>query len=99
MFSSCELDTLISYVAKLACRSIAVSIKENLIHQVVSILAMHRKNCTNTPAKGQFILPETLKLVPVFTNSLLKSDVISGGNRIYLDKTEFSIFSFFLKRE
>ena len=83
MFSSCELDTLINYVAKLACRSIAVStpksIKENLVQQVANILASYRKNCTNTPAKGQFILPETLKLLPVFTNSLLKSDVISGG--------------------
>ena len=83
MFASCELDVLINYVAKLACRSVAVStpksIKENLIQQVASILASYRKNCTNTPAKGQFILPETLKLLPVFSNSLLKSDVICGG--------------------
>jgi protein transport protein SEC24 len=83
MFSTCELDTLLNYVAKLACRSIAVStpksIRENLVQQVASILASYRKNCTNTPAKGQFILPETLKLLPVFTNSLLKSDVICGG--------------------
>lgn len=82
MFSSCELDSLINYIAKLACRSVTVSnpksIRENLVVQVASILASYRKNCTNTPSKGQFILPETLKLLPVFSNSLLKSDAISG---------------------
>jgi protein transport protein SEC24 len=82
MFSTCELDTLINYIGKLACRSVTVSapksIRENLVLQVASILASYRKNCTNTPSKGQFILPETLKLLPVFANSLLKSDAISG---------------------
>jgi protein transport protein SEC24 len=90
MYSGCELDVLINYVAKLACRSIAVStpksIKENLIQQVAHILASYRKNCTNTPAKGQFILPETLKLLPVFVNSLLKSDVIAGAQNISVDE-------------
>ena len=83
MFASCELDTLINYMAKLACRSVVVStpksIRENLVQQVANILAAYRKNCTNAPSKGQFILPETLKLLPVFSNSLLKSDPISGG--------------------
>lgn len=83
MFSSCELDTLVNYMAKLACRSVTVStpksIRDNLIQQISNILATYRKNCTNSPAKGQFILPETLKLLPVFSNSLLKSDAIFGG--------------------
>ena len=90
MFSSCDLDTLINYVAKLACRSITVStpksIRENLVQQIASILASYRKNCTNTPSKGQFILPETLKLLPVFSNSLLKSDVITGAQNITIDE-------------
>ncbi len=84
MFASCDIDTLINYMAKLACRSVIVStpksIRENLINQVANILACYRKNCTNSPSKGQFILPETLKLLPVFSNSLLKSDAITGGN-------------------
>ena len=84
MFSACELDVIINYMAKLACRSVVVStpksIRDNLIQQVANILASYRKNCTNSPAKGQFILPETLKLLPVFSNSILKSDAISGGN-------------------
>ncbi len=84
MFSSCELDVVINYMAKLACRSVVVSspksIRENLVQQVAHILASYRKNCTTAPAKGQFILPETLKLLPVFSNSILKSDAISGGS-------------------
>jgi protein transport protein SEC24 len=84
MFSSCELDVLINYMAKLACRSVLVSspksIRENLVQQVAHILASYRKNCTTAPAKGQFILPETLKLLPIFSNSILKSDAITGGS-------------------
>lgn len=85
MFSTCDLDVLINYMAKLACRSVLVStpksIRENLIQQVASILASYRKNCASSPARGQFILPETLKLLPIFSNSILKSDAISGGNK------------------
>lgn len=96
MFASCELDTLINYMAKLACRSVSVSnpksIRENLISQVANILACYRKNCTNSPSKGQFILPETLKLLPVFSNSLLKSDAIAGGQNITTDERSWQMF-------
>ena len=99
MFSSCEHDTLINYMAKLAARSCLVSapksIRENLIQQICTILAVYRKNCTNSPARGQFILPETLKLLPIFSNSLLKSDAIAGGRSIiflfYFYPLSFSI--------
>jgi len=96
MFASCELDTLINYMAKLACRSVVVStpksIRENLIQQVANILAAYRKNCTNAPSKGQFILPETLKLLPVFSNSLLKSDPISGGQNLSIDERAWEMY-------
>ncbi len=90
MFASCELDTLINYMSKVACRSVIVStpksIRENLVNQVANILAAYRKNCTNAPSKGQFILPETLKLLPVFANSLLKSDAIAGSQNLTTDE-------------
>lgn len=96
LYSSCELDTLINYMAKLACRSVTVStpksIRENLIQQVAHILATYRKNCTNSPAKGQFILPETLKLLPVFSNSLLKSDPISGAQSVSTDERAWLMY-------
>ncbi|CAF0708645.1 unnamed protein product [Brachionus calyciflorus] len=96
MYSSCELDCLINYMAKLACRSITIStpksIRDNLISQVSHILATYRKSCTNSPAKGQFILPETLKLLPVFSNSLLKSDAISGSQSVTTDERSYLMY-------
>lgn len=96
MFASCELDVLINYISKVACRSVTVStpksIRENLITQVAHILAAYRKNCTNAPSKGQFILPETLKLLPVFTNSLLKSDAIAGGQNLTVDERAWQMY-------
>jgi protein transport protein SEC24 len=96
MFSTCELDVLINYMAKLACRSVQVStpksIRENLISQVAHILAAYRKNCTNSPARGQFILPETLKLLPVFSNSILKSDAINGVQNVSTDERSWQMY-------
>ncbi|RNA12491.1 transport Sec24C-like isoform X1, partial [Brachionus plicatilis] len=96
VYSTCELDCMVNYMAKLACRSITVStpksIRENLVNQVSHILATYRKNCTNSPAKGQFILPETLKLLPVFSNSLLKSDAISGSQTVTTDERAYLMY-------
>lgn len=96
MYPSCEVDALINYMAKLAARSVTVStpksINENLVQQVSHILACYRKNCTSAPAKGQFILPETLKLLPLFANSLLKSDPISGAQTVSVDDRAWLLY-------
>lgn len=96
MFTSCELDTLVNYMAKLAARSVLISnpksIRENMIQQISTILAVYRKNCTQSTSRGQFILPETLKLLPVFSNSLLKSDAIAGSQNINTDDRSYYMY-------
>lgn len=96
LFTSCELDTLVNYMAKLAARSVLVtnpkSIRESMIAQISNILAIYRKNCTQSASRGQFILPETLKLLPVFANSLLKSDAISGAQNINTDDRSWLMY-------
>jgi protein transport protein SEC24 len=58
------------------------------------MLACYRKNCANAPSRGQFILPETLKLMPLFINSLLKSDAISGAKSVTTDERVYHMFRF-----
>ncbi len=60
------------------------SIRDNIIEQAVYMLACYRKNCAQTTAAGQLILPETLKLLPVYIASLIKSDVLIGSMFEYL---------------
>ena len=52
------------------------SIRENLSHQCAIILSCYRKHCSNQSPPGQLILPESLKLLPMYANCLLKSDAL-----------------------
>jgi protein transport protein SEC24 len=60
------------------------SIRDNIIEQATYMLACYRKNCSQTTAAGQLILPEPLKLLPVYIASLIKSDVLIGSMFEYL---------------
>lgn len=96
LYQTLELDTIINYMAKLACRSVLVStpksIGENIMQQTASILACYRKYCASTTSRGQFILPETLKLMPLFINSLLKCDAISGVKMVTVDERAWQMY-------
>ena len=52
------------------------SIRENFSHQCAIILSCYRKHCSNQSPPGQLILPESLKLLPMYANCLLKSDAL-----------------------
>ncbi len=66
-----------------AIRSIAMStpksIRDNIITQSANMLACYRKNCAQSTTAGQLILPETLKLLPVYVTSLIKCDALTGS--------------------
>lgn len=80
MISNISLLNLIitSGVFKLI-ESTPKTVKDNLISRCANILAAYRKHCASPTSAGQLILPECMKLLPLYINSLLKSDAISGG--------------------
>lgn len=47
--------------------------------QVAQILACYRKNCSTPAPMGQLILPESMKLLPLYSNCVVKSDALQGG--------------------
>jgi protein transport protein SEC24 len=55
------------------------SIRDNIITQAANMLACYRKNCAQSTTAGQLILPETLKLLPVYVTSLIKCDALTGS--------------------
>jgi len=67
----------------LAIRSVLVStpksIRDSIITQAANMLACYRKNCAQSTTLGQLILPETLKLLPVYVAALIKSDALTGS--------------------
>ena len=52
------------------------AIRENFSRQCAIILSSYRKHCSNQSPPGQLILPESLKLLPMYANCLLKSDAL-----------------------
>ena len=92
-FSSGELDTIMNFTAKQSIAKIMENnpktVKDALIANCAQILACYRKNCASPSSAGQLILPECMKLLPLYTNCLLKSDALSGGADVGCDERAF----------
>ncbi|XP_067393899.1 protein transport protein Sec24C isoform X3 [Emydura macquarii macquarii] len=89
LYRNCETDTLINYLAKFAYRGVLNNpvkiVRDTLINQCAQILACYRKNCASPSSAGQLILPECMKLLPVYLNCVLKSDVLQPGAEVTTD--------------
>ncbi|XP_069609346.1 protein transport protein Sec24C isoform X2 [Ranitomeya imitator] len=89
LYRNCETDTLINYFAKFAYRGVlnypTKTVRDSLINQCAQILACYRKNCASPSSAGQLILPECMKLLPVYLNCVLKSDVLQPGPDVTID--------------
>ncbi|XP_069876681.1 protein transport protein Sec24C isoform X2 [Dipodomys merriami] len=89
LYRNCETDTLINYMAKFAYRGVLNSpvktVRDTLITQCAQILACYRKNCASPSSAGQLILPECMKLLPVYLNCVLKSDILQPGAEVTTD--------------
>jgi protein transport protein SEC24 len=89
LYPACDLDAIMNYITKVAIRSVTMStpksIRDNIITQAANMLACYRKNCAQSTTAGQLILPETLKLLPVYVTSLIKCDALTGTQTVTTD--------------
>ncbi|CAF0790089.1 unnamed protein product [Adineta ricciae] len=89
LYPACDLDTIMNYITKVAIRSVTMStpksIRDNIITQAANMLACYRKNCAQATTAGQLILPETLKLLPVYVTALIKCDALTGTQTVTTD--------------
>ncbi|XP_062269997.1 protein transport protein Sec24C isoform X2 [Platichthys flesus] len=89
LYRNCETDTIINFFSKYAFRGVLTNqtkaVRDTLINQCAQILACYRKNCASPSSAGQLILPECMKLLPVYLNCVLKSDVLLPGADVSLD--------------
>ncbi|XP_022800862.1 protein transport protein Sec24C-like isoform X2 [Stylophora pistillata] len=89
LFRCCEMDTFVNVASKQAIREVYTStpkaIRENLMNQCAQILACYRRNCASPSSAGQLILPECMKLLPLYTNCILKNDILLGGSEMSSD--------------
>jgi len=59
-------------------------VKEAITNKTAQILATYRKHCASPSSAGQLILPECMKLMPLYVNCLIKCDAMSGGKLLVL---------------
>lgn len=69
VFRSADCEALIGFMCRQAIKDLPKEpvsvIRDRLTMTCVEILAAYRRHCTDKPASGQLILPETLKHLPV----------------------------------
>uniref|UniRef100_A0A9J8BAQ9 SEC24 homolog D, COPII coat complex component n=1 Tax=Cyprinus carpio carpio TaxID=630221 RepID=A0A9J8BAQ9_CYPCA len=93
LYKSCETDALINFFAKSAYRAMLnqplKTVREILVNQTAHMLACYRKNCASPSAASQLILPDAMKVFPVYMNSLLKTPTLVGSTELSTDDRAF----------
>uniref|UniRef100_A0A3Q3WET3 Uncharacterized protein n=1 Tax=Mola mola TaxID=94237 RepID=A0A3Q3WET3_MOLML len=89
LYKSCETDSLINFFAKSAYRAVLnqplKNVREILVNQTAHMLACYRKNCASPSAASQLILPDAMKVFPVYMNSLMKTAPLMGSTELSTD--------------
>ncbi|KAF1577427.1 Protein transport protein Sec24D, partial [Eudyptes moseleyi] len=93
VYKTCETDALTNFFAKSAFKAILSQplkmVREILVNQTAHMLACYRKNCASPSAVSQLILPDAMKVLPVYMNCLLKSCVLVGRPEIPTDERAY----------
>ncbi|KAL3504260.1 hypothetical protein ACH5RR_034101 [Cinchona calisaya] len=86
LFRSADLDTQFGCMLKQAANEIPSSppmqVREKVTNLCINILHSYRKFCATASSGGQLILPEALKLLPLYTLALIKSKGLRTDARI-----------------
>ncbi|XP_025201157.1 protein transport protein Sec24D isoform X3 [Melanaphis sacchari] len=89
LYRSCDLDTIMNFFGKQVMYKILESsgrqVKDAITNKTAQILATYRKHCASPSSAGQLILPECMKLMPLYVNCLIKCDAMSGGPDLTVD--------------
>ncbi|KAJ0988877.1 hypothetical protein J5N97_007233 [Dioscorea zingiberensis] len=86
LFRSADLDTQFTCFLKQAASGIPTSplpqVREQITNLCINILHSYRKFCATVSSSGQLILPEGLKLLPLYTLALIKSVGLRNDGRL-----------------
>lgn len=92
VFRYADLDSTLGILSRLAVNQATKNkdtldiVRKTVTKKVVDILATYRENCSQSPNPGQLILPESLKLLPIYALGLIKSPSFRQGTDVLLDE-------------
>ncbi|PON36117.1 Zinc finger, FYVE/PHD-type [Parasponia andersonii] len=86
LFRAADLDTQFTCFLKQAANEIPFNslsrVREQVTNLCINSLLAYRKFCATPSSSGQLILPEALKLLPLYTLALIKSTGLRTDGRI-----------------
>ncbi|EPS72258.1 hypothetical protein M569_02500 [Genlisea aurea] len=86
LFRSADLDTQFACILKQAANEIPTSplvqARDQAMNICINILYSYRKFCSTVSTSGQLILPEALKLLPLYALAMLKSIGLRSDGRL-----------------
>ncbi|KAG0029940.1 COPII coat Sec23p-Sfb3p heterodimer component [Podila clonocystis] len=89
LFRAADMDTTVNFLARaVALHALSKPLKEVrdvLSDRCVRVLSAYRRHCASSTAPGQLILPESYKLFPLYSLTMLKSKMIRAGRDINSD--------------
>lgn len=89
VYRSMELDTAINFLTKQAVWALREhpprQVRESLSVRCARSLAAYRRHCASPSSAGQLVLPEPMKLLPLYCNCVLRGDAVAGGPDLTCD--------------
>ncbi|EME30069.1 protein transport protein Sec24-like protein isoform 2 [Galdieria sulphuraria] len=98
IFRYADCDALVTHLVKRMARMVLEDhmlmskVREYLTERCIESLYTYRKFCTVSASSGQLILPEALKLLPLFSLGILKSTAFSLNSSISPDERAVALF-------
>lgn len=68
------------------------AVREALSTRCARSLAAYRRHCASPSSAGQLVLPEPMKLLPLYTNCVLRSDAVAGGPDLTCDDRSCAMY-------
>ncbi|XP_067857318.1 protein transport protein Sec24C-like [Heptranchias perlo] len=93
-FRTSQAETLLNYFAKTAYHAVldraTKTVRDELVSHITQLLACYRKHCAHSsPSGGQLVMPQFLKVFPLYLNCVRKSSVLLPGADVSIDERAY----------
>ncbi|CAH2098995.1 unnamed protein product [Euphydryas editha] len=96
VYRSADLDTCVNFLTKQAVWALREAgpraVREALTARCARSLAAYRRHCASPSSAGQLVLPESMKLLPLYTSCVLRSDAVGGGPDVTCDDRSCAMY-------
>jgi len=98
VFRGADVEAIVNFSLRQSLQACLTSTvqtaRDALIKRCVNTLHVYRKSCATSSSLAQLILPESLKLLPLYTLGLLKTTLLRKASEVRSDERAFLMAAF-----